>query len=198
MTARCATAVLVLALLAPAAGGCSVTARRTPTTDSTVAAQFREEQRLHLDLREPLDREEAGLGTGRDSVAVDRRPPDLLDVRLVLPEDEVVEVDAISATISATGLGGGPAGQPDSVLVIRVEPDVDAGKRAVREEARGLGFAADDVERVLAALDAGETGTTGILETRIGYLGLSVEVRLSEADATVQLSYRLFWTPTGA
>lgn len=191
MSPRLLTAAIVLSLTA--LGGCTV--RDTPTTESSVAQQVREQQRLHLDLREPLGREEAGLDAGAESVAYDRRPPGLLDVRLQLPGDRVLDVDAISATIAATGLDGGPRTEPDYLLVVRVEPDAAAAESAVVADARTFGFPEAEVQQLLAELRTGRTGTVGVLTTQVGYLELSLELRLSEADRRVSLSYGLSWAP---
>lgn len=185
---------LVTALTLLTTGGCSVDARRTPTTDSSVALEVRESQRLRLDLREPLTREEAGLGSDRFSVSYDRRAPRFLDTELVLPEGEPLQLQAISATISSGGDGTTEL-PPERLLVVTVEPDVAAGERALTAAAERFAFPAAQVERVRAALRDGRTGATGFVETEVGYLRLTLDVRLSEADGRVQLSYRFGWEP---
>lgn len=194
---RAAPVALAAALTLIATGGCSVDVRRTPTTDSSVALEIRESQRLHLDLREPLDRAEAGLDADSWTVGYDRRAPRFLDTRLLLPEGKVLELQAISATISTAG-STAVAADPERVLVIGLEPDAVAGDRALVAAAADFGFPADRVQAVREALRAGRTGTTGFVETDLGYLGITLEVRLAEADGTVQLSWSLSWEPAAS
>lgn len=158
--------------------------------------RFEKTNRVHLDLRDPLTRKDQIIATGRNSVIVERQSGDeMLDVEFLLPEGKVLDVPAYGVVFSAAP--GAPAGAPPETIVVnRVEPNLDQAAQALRRAADKFDFDTERIEQFVrtarpAARPASKYSNMVFPSRQIGYLRLQIEVRENPDD--VQINYTLYW-----
>lgn len=173
-----------------------------PRTDTV--KRFQRTNQVHLDLREPLTRQRAGIAEGRNSVIVEPGPDQILDVRFLLPEGKTLDVPAIGVVFSSPPgqITAPPEVQPEKIVVNRVEPNLAQTESALRRAAEKFGFDPEPMQRFIrAARQAQGPGglpqvTRAFHAQQIGYLWLSMNARF-ESDDSIQINYKLYWGDYG-
>lgn len=158
--------------------------------------RFVETQQVHLDLRRPPQRADAGIGPGRNSVIVERDRGGMLDVRFTLPDGRVFATPAIGVVFSsAPGYTTAPPEvEPSMIVVNRIEDDLPAAERALRADAALFGL---DMARIAEfTASAGASSQRSSVELRdhdVGYLLTQVGIR--DNTERVQIDYTFLWGP---
>lgn len=197
MTGRLGVLVAALAVVATVTGGCTVE-RVSSETWSERAERFEETQQVHLDLRDPLTREEAGIPERLNTLIVERAGGDqMLDVEFLLPKGKRLDVPAIGVVFSAAP-GAPDGGQPEEIVVNRVEPTLAQAEPALRAAAEEFGFDPALVGQfVRSARDArGEPAgytTRSFPLRRLDYLLVEMNARAYPDRDQVQINYMFYW-----
>lgn len=156
---------------------------------------------MHLDLREPVTREEAGVLRGRPGAIIERAGADrFLDVELTLPGGVVLDVPAIGVVFA--NQVGEPVDAPvQNITINGVADDLAAARSAVERVVPVLGLDGRVVEDFFDGLRPGEAfGSNRVLVgPPIGYLMPEVEIMYKGPDRRVVINYYLSWdVPSGA
>lgn len=202
---RCRGSLIGVAVAVMMTGGCSVGVQSRIETGhwSERAEHFTQTQQVHLDLTDPLTRQEAGIPEKRNSVIIERSGGDhMLDVELRLPEGKVLDVPAIGVVFSAPPAA--PEGtQPQTIVVNRVASTAEEVRQALLAAAEKFGFDKDAMLEFAHDVAIARRGDGYRFMNRafnpaqkIGYLWLSISARYDGEDR-IQINYDLTWGEYG-
>lgn len=170
----------------------------TPPGDGSAAAareRFRQTQEVHLDLREPVTREEVGVAAGEPDFILERGGGDrFLDVELTLPGGQVLDVPAIGV-VFANDVGDPRDAPVQNIIVNSVAEDVPSARAAISAAAPVLGLDAAAVDRFFERLRESKTEDSGrVFDGKpVGYLRPTVEVFYRGSERRVAINYSLAW-----
>ncbi len=162
---------------------------------ATARERFEQTQEVHLDLREPVTREEVGVAPGEPGLILERAGGDrFLDVELTLPGGQVLDVPAIGVVFANDA--GDPREAPvQNIIVNSVTEDVPSARAAVTAAVPVLGLDARAVDSFFDRLREGKGEDSGrvFLGPPLGYLRPSVEIFYRGSERRVAINYELSW-----
>lgn len=164
---------------------------------AAVRERFDQTQEVHLDLREPVSREEVGMGPGESDNIVERAGGGrFLDVEFTLPGDVLLDVPAIGV-VFADAVGSLDNSPVERIIINRVEPDPAAARAALEAAVPVLGLDAQAVDKFFTRLRPDDAFGDQRVFTgpAIGYLSPTVEVIYSGRQARLIINYTLSWDP---
>lgn len=169
---------------------------------SEKAQRFMETQQVHLNLRDPLSREDAGIPKKLNTLIIERTSSDhMLDVEFLLPEGKKLTVPAIGVVFSAAP--GAPDGaQPEKIVINRVEPNLAQAEQALLAAAEKFNFDPDLVRQFIRSAREAK-GQSAVYTTqsfparRVGYLLLEINARATPESDQVQINYKFYWGDYG-
>ena len=163
---------------------------------SAARERFEKTQQVHLDLREPVTRDEAGVAPGERAYIVERAGGDrFLDVELTVPGGQVLDVAAIGVVFA--GPGQPPGTGLDKIVVNGVAEDLPAAQDAVEVVVSVLGLDADEVRRFFERVRPGKDSRdqTVLIGAPRGYLRPVVEVFYRGSEDRLTINITLSWDP---